>query len=226
MKKMMIFLLFFSSGNLCLPATVFCQTKTVKKGAKYDTIIVKHQPKVAKKPAVKPAAAQEIVLPAPEFINQPYYYDKEGNKLIKLENANALMVTKKKTLGLKGAKQSLSMDAPASKIRFTAKKDIVFFIKTSGDVIDLTSYIKLYLFLPADQKREVTITAKEGLLTDKDEAKGKLMSFSVKMISKDNYQIQLPEQLEAGEYGFVWVKNMELKEFTVFAFGIDWRSSD
>ena len=27
------------------------------------------------------------------------------------------------------------------------------------------------------------------------------MNFSVKMISKDNYQIQLPEQLEAGEYG-------------------------
>lgn len=162
----------------------------------------------------------------PEYINQPYYFDKEGNKLIKLENANALMVTKKKTLGLKGAKQFLSMDAASSKIRFTAKKDIVFFIKTSGDVIDLTSYIKLYQFVPADQKREVTINAKEGLLNDKDEARGKLMSFSVKMISKDNYMIQLPEQLEAGEYGFVWVKNMELKEFTVFAFGIDWKSSD
>lgn len=52
------------------------------------------------------------------------------------------------------------------------------------------------------------------------------MSFSVKMLSKDNYQLQLPDQLEAGEYGFVWVKNMELKEFTVFAFGIDWRNSD
>ena len=46
------------------------------------------------------------------------------------------------------------------------------------------------------------------------------------MISNDNYQIQLSEQLEAGEYGVVWVKNMELKEFTVFAFGIDWKSSD
>jgi hypothetical protein len=204
------------------------QDRTVKKGAKYDTIIVKHSTK-PKKPAAKPVVkpvVQEIVMPVPEFINQPYYYDKDGNKLIKLENANALMVTKKKTLGLKGAKQFLAMDAPSSKIRFTAKKDIVFFIKTSGDVIDLTSYIKLYQFVPADQKREVTINTKEGLLTDKDDAKGKLMSFSVKMISKDNYQIQLPEQLEAGEYGFVWVKNMELKEFTVFAFGIDWKNSD
>ena len=118
------------------------------------------------------------------------------------------------------------MEDPSSKIRFVAKKDIVFFIKTSGDVIDLTSYIKLYQFVPADQKREVTVTSKEGVLNNKDEAKGKLMSFSVKMISPDNYQIQLPEQLEAGEYGFVWVKNMELKEFTVFAFGIDWKSSD
>lgn len=64
------------------------------------------------------------------------------------------------------------------------------------------------------------------MITDKDEAKGKLISFSVKIISKDNYQIQLPDQLEAGEYGFVWVKNMELKEFTVFAFGIDWKNID
>lgn len=230
MKKNLIFAVLSVSIVLCLHIPVQGQTRVVKKGTKYDTIIVKHGPKPAKKPiakpAVIPATIPEIVLPTPEYINQPYYFDKDGNKLIKLENANALMVTKKKTLGLKGAKQFLSMDAPSSKIRFTTKKDIIFFIKTSGDVIDLTSYIKLYLFLPVDQKREVTVTSKEGVLNNKDEAKGKLMSFSVKMISKDNYQIQLPEQLEAGEYGFVWVKNMELKEFTVFAFGIDWKSSD
>jgi hypothetical protein len=146
--------------------------------------------------------------------------------LIKLENASAQMITKKKTLGLKGAKQLLTIDATSSKVRFTAKKDIVFLIKTSGDVIDLTSYIKLYLFVPEDQKREVTINAKEGLLNDKDDAKGKSIPFSVKMISPDNYMIQLPDQLDAGEYGFVWVKNMDLKEFTVFAFGIDWKSSN
>lgn len=217
---------------LCVHSAVQGQTRVVKKGAKYDTIIVKHGPKPAKKPVAKPAVKPvpavvvETVLPTPEFINQPYYYDNDGNKLIKLENANALMVTKKKTLGLKGAKQFLSMDASSSKIRFVAKKDIVFFIKTSGDVIDLTSYIKLYEFVPADQKREATITSKEGVLNNKDEAKGRLINFSVKMISKDNYQVQLPDQLAAGEYGFVWVKNMELKEFTVFAFGIDWKSSD
>lgn len=226
MKKNLIYTSLYLLIFLCLHTPVQGQTRTVKKGAKYDTIIVKHTPKPAKKAVAKPTVKQETILPVPEFINQPYYYDVNGNKLIKLENANALMVTKKKTFGLKGARQSLQMDAPTSKIRFTVKKDIVFFIKTSGDVIDLTSYIKLYQFVPADQKREVTITSKEGVLSDKDEAKGKLMSFSVKMISKDVYQVQLPEQLEAGEYGFVWVKNMELKEFTVFAFGIDWKSSD
>ena len=220
MKKLILFF-------LLVTGCIYAQAQTKPK-VRYDTIIVKHVTKpVAKKPVVaKPVERPEIVLPVPEYINQPYYYDKDGNKLIKLENANALMVTKKKTLGLKGAKQSLTMDAPSSKVRFTAKKDIVFFIKTSGDVIDLTSYIKLYQFVPIEQKREVTVTSKEGMLNDKDDAKGKLMSFSVKMISKDNYQIQLPEQLEAGEYGFVWVKNMELKEFTVFAFGIDWKNSD
>ena len=198
-----------------------------KPTVRYDTLIVKHVTTTSlKKPVSKPVEKAEIILPVPEYINQPYYYDKDGNRLIKLENTNALMITKKKTLGLKGAKQSLAMDASSSKVRFITKKDIVFFIKTSGDVIDLTSYIKLYQFIPAEQKREATISSKEGLLSDKDQAKGKLMSFSVKMISKDNYMLQLPEQLEAGEYGFVWVKNMELKEFTVFGFGIDWKNSD
>ncbi len=227
-KKIPILLL--STVLVYLPAINTSAQTVVKKGEKYDTIIKKHvdnpvAKNIAKpKPAPKPPV--EIVIPTPEFINQPYYYDKDDNKLIRLENVTAQMITKKKTLGLKGAKQFLSMDAASSKIRFTQKKDIVFIIKTSGDVIDLTSYIKLYQFLPDGTKREVTVNTKEGMLTDKDEAKGKLMSFSVKMISKDNYQIQLPEQLEAGEYGFVWVKNMELKEFTVFAFGIDWKSSD
>lgn len=211
---------------LCLHIPAQGQTRTVKKGAKYDTIIVKHSASPAKKPVAKPAVIKEIVLPTPEFINQPYYYDKANNRLIKLENATAQMITKKKSLGLKGAKQFLSMDDASSKIRFTAKKDIVFIIKTSGDVIDLTSYIKVYKFISNDQKREVVITSKDGLIVDKEEEKGEQVSLSVKMISKDNYMIQFGDALEAGEYGFVWVKNMELKEFSVNAFGIDWKSSD
>jgi hypothetical protein len=199
----------------------------VKKGPKYDTIIRKHQdkPVVKAKPAQKPAV-QEVVPPVPEFVNQPCYYDKAGNKLIKLETTTAELITKKKTLGLKGAKQFFSMDGMSSKVRFITKDSIVFFIKTSGDVIDLTSYIKLYKFIPEDQKREVTVTNKEGLLNNKEEEKGKLVTMSVKPVSKDNYRIELNEPLEAGEYGFIWVKNMDLKEFSVFAFGIDWKNSN
>ena len=198
----------------------------VKKGAKYDTIIRKHADKPPVKQTPKQVTQPEVVLPVPEFVNQPYYFDKDGNKLIKLETSNAQLVTKKKTLGLKGAKQFFSMDDVSSKVRFTSKSNIVFFIKTSGDVIDLTSYIKLYKFIAEDQKRVVTITSKEGLLNNNEEEKGKQISFSVKLISNDNYMIQFTDPLEAGEYGFVWVKNMDLKEFTVFAFGIDWKSSN
>ena len=140
----------------------------------------------------------EVVLPTPEFVNQPYYFDKDENKLIKLETSSAQLLTKKKTLGLKGAKQFFSMDDVSSKVRFTAKPNIVFFIKTSGDVIDLTSYIKLYKFITEDQKRVVTITSKEGFLNDKEEEKGKQISFSVKSISNDNYQVQFTDPLEAG----------------------------
>ncbi len=118
------------------------------------------------------------------------------------------------------------MNEASSKIRFTAKAHINFIIKTSGDVIDLTSYIKLYRFVSNNEKREVTITSKEGVLSDKEEEKGKFITMSVKTLSKDNYMIEFSQPLEAGEYGFVWVKNMELKEFNVFAFGINWKNSD
>ena len=226
MKKTLLFILLINY----LPAlTLTAQTKP-KQAVKYDTIIVKHvntpKTKAAKKTETKPAVKEEPVLPIPEFINQPYYFDSARNALIRLENTTAQLTTKKKSLGLKGAKQSLTMNNPSSKMRFTSKKGIVFFIKTSGDVIDLTSYIKLYRFVTSEEKREVTIASKEGLITDKDEEKGRLVDFSVKMISKDNYMIQFANALESGEYGFVWMKNMDLKEFTVFAFGIDWKSSD
>lgn len=202
---------------LLLPVLALCITaqaqQSVKSLAKADSI---------KKPVVK----KEIILPTPEFINQPSYYDRNDNRLIRLESATAQSITKKKTLGLKGAKQLLVIDGESSKIRFTSKTLISFFIKTSGDVIDLTSYIKLYKFSVNNNDREAQITSKEGLLNNKDEKSGKMIGLSVKLISKDVYTIQSAEPLEAGEYGFVWVKNMELKEFSVFAFGIDWRNSD
>ena len=190
-----------------------------------DSVVVNRN-KTSTSKAKVPEKPKPIVIPTPEFINQPYYYDKDDNRLIRLDHSTAELVTKKKTLGLKGAKEILTLDNGNSKVRFVAKTGITFIIKTSGDVIDLTSYIKLYKFAINDDKREAEMSSKEGLINNKEEGKGKLVSFSVKMISKDNYMIQLPEQLPAGEYGFIWVKNMELKEYTVYAFGIEWKNSD
>ncbi len=231
MKKNLAIVIVLTLSILSINA----QGQTKKKPVpKYDTIIRLHVEKPVKKPVAKPVAKPiakppevvEIILPVPEFINQPYYYDQAANKIVQLESSIAHMITKKKTFGLKGAKQMLTMDGVSSKIRFTEKKDICFIVKTGGDVIDLTSYIRLYQFIPAQEKREVTINSKEGMLNDKEEQKGKLIAFSVKMLSKDNYMIQFADQLTAGEYGFVWVKNMELKEFAIFNFGINWKSSD
>jgi hypothetical protein len=221
----------FAGLMITFSCTAFCQTASssvVKKGPKYDTIIRKHVDKPpVPKPTPKPTPAQqEVALPVPEFENQPFYYDKDANKLIKLETTSAQLVTKKKTLGLKGAKEFFSMNDISSKVRFSSKPNLTFFIKTSGGDVDLTSYVKLYKFISEDQKRVVTINSKEGMLNDKEEEKGKQVSFNVKLISANNYMVQFADPLEAGEYGFVWVKNMELKEFTVFAFGIDWKSSN
>ena len=167
-----------------------------------------------------------VEMPIPEFINQPYYFDRDDNRLIRLENHTGKITTKKKTLGLQGAKQILSTDGGTSKVRFVSKNNINFLLKTNGDVNDLTTYVKLYKLTPSNDKREVTINSKEGIINNKDDGKSTTVSFSVKMISPENYMISFAEPLEAGEYAFVWVKNMEAQEFTLYAFGIDWRRSD
>ena len=165
-------------------------------------------------------------MPIPEFINQPYYFDRDDNRLIRLENSTGKMTTKKKALGLQGAKQILSTDGGSSKVRFVSKNNMAFLIKTNGDVNDLTSFVKLYRLSPSNEKREVTVNSKEGIINNKEEGKSSTVSFSVKMVSPENYMVTFSEPLEAGEYAFVWVKNMESQEFTLFAFGIDWRRSD
>jgi hypothetical protein len=227
MKIIICITCFFITGHIA-----YCQA------AKKDTLVIfvsKTKPKPAAKPKPKPKPPEKpkepekpepVVIPVPEFINQPYYYDSSDNRLIKLENSTAALKTKKKTLGLKGAKDILTMEHSSAKVRFTSRNNITFLIKTGGDVIDLTSYIKLYRFTVNEEKREAVMTSKEGIINNKEDEKGKLISFSVKMLLPDNYMIQFAEPLHAGEYGFVWVKNMELKEFTVYAFGIDWKSSD
>jgi hypothetical protein len=167
-----------------------------------------------------------VEMPIPEFINQPYYFDRDDNRLIRLENHTGKITTKKKTLGLQGAKQILSTDGGTSKVRFVSKNNITFLIKTNGDVNDLTTYVKLYKLTPTNDKREVTVNSKEGIIINNDDGKSTTVGFSVKMIAPENYMISFAEPLEAGEYAFVWVKNMDSQEFTLYAFGIDWRRSD
>lgn len=192
----------------------------------------------SKKPPAAPAKKEvkevkevnevkEIVLPVPEFINQPYYYNKDENKLVRLENTTAKMNSKKKTFGLGGGKQFFSMDGGTSKIRFNSAKNLSFLIKTNGDEIDLTSFIKLFKFTSAGDKREVVINSNGGILNSKSEEKSTSISLNIKKISPGNYMVAFADPLAAGEYGFIWVNNSaSVQESTVFAFGIDWKTSD
>ena len=187
--------------------------------------------KTKTKSKAAPAAQTEtapapIVIPTPEFINQPQYYDSDANRLISLEIATAKMNTKKKTLGLSGAKQILTMEHGSSKVRFTYSKNLSFVIKTGGDEIDLTSSMKLYRFTINSDKREMVMNAKTGLLNSKDEEKNNSISLSVKKISPGLYMIVFGVAPEAGEYGFIWTNNTNTQEYPVYAFGIDWKKSD
>jgi hypothetical protein len=68
MKKNLSLILLYLVVVLSLHIPAEGQTKTVKKGAKYDTIIVKHTSPSSKKAVPKPAAIQEIILPIPNTL--------------------------------------------------------------------------------------------------------------------------------------------------------------
>jgi hypothetical protein len=171
-------------------------------------------------------APKPVVIPTPEFINQPYYYDEPDNKLTRLENVNAKVTTKKKTLGIGGAKQYYSMTGASSKILFTASRNMSFIIRTNGDMMDLTSFIKLYKFTTAEDKRETMVSEKEGIIKNKEESKNTTIMINVKKLSGESYLISPAQPLEAGEYGFVLSAANAGQELTIFAFGIDWKKSD
>jgi hypothetical protein len=209
-KLLVVFLFILSSVHAQRGDTLSSATSNT---AKKNVVKVKNTPK-------------PIVIPTPEFINQPYYYDEPDNKLTKLENVNAKVITKKKTLGIGGAKQYYSMEGASSKILFTASRNISFIVRTNGDMMDLTSFIKLYRFTTADDKRETVISERDGIIKNKEESKNTTVMINVKKLSKESYLISPAQPLEAGEYGFVLNGANPGQELTIFAFGIDWKKSD
>lgn len=193
--------------------------------AQLKDTMVKPARKIAGK--LKPLPPKPIIIPTPEYINQPYYYDEGDNKLTRLENVNARVTTKKKNLGIGGARKFYTINGGTSKVLFTASKNICFIIKTNGDMMDLTSFIKLYKFTTAEDKRETLISEKEGIIKNKEESKSAIVMVNVKKLTRESYLISASQTFEAGEYGFVLMNAPGAgQELTIFAFGIDWKKSD
>lgn len=139
-------------------------------------------------------------IPSPEFTNQPYFFDKENNKLIPLEATSAKLKSKVKALGYGGFSSGFEIKGSNSTIVITTK-DAAEFVLSGNTMMDPSQTTSLYKLKNNKNSREVVMTQHKGMFGKSDDKDNKI-NFNVKK-DGNNYVFVVSEKLEAGEYAFI-----------------------
>jgi hypothetical protein len=146
-------------------------------------------------------------VPSPDFIDQPMLWDKTSDTLIRLS---------KESYEMKGkiGKMIYRFEGLQSPTRISSESEISFLISTSGTM--LISGAKLYILKAGKKnKREVLAMQVKGYGTSSVQGNSETeISFDVRKIKDDVYELVVSKTLEKGEYAFVMGMNG-------FTFGID-----
>lgn len=166
--------------------------------------------------------AQTATPPVPDVLNEVRYRQPSDNALKPLEKTKAAYAAKAKALGLGGIALRFVVDGEKSSVRL-APADRMFFVVALADGMgDPTSWFTLY-------KAAVKKGKRSGVFDDsktfgKSSAGKDVISYSVRKISNQGYEIIIDSKLEKGEYFFVNKGTLSKYGNTaadVFAFGVD-----
>jgi hypothetical protein len=150
--------------------------------------------------------AQDETVPTPDFIDQPMLWDKTTNTLSKIS---------KESYEMKGkiGKMLYIFDEPKSETRVAKGTDFSFLISSSNSTA--ISAAKLYLLETKKKRREVQAMQVKGYMSASIEQNSDVeISFDLRKVNDDVYELVLSKKLEPGEYAFVIGMNG-------FTFGID-----
>jgi hypothetical protein len=174
------------------------------------------------------AAAQDnktAAMPAPEFMNQVYHYQSQGNTLQALEQGTVSVKTKTKLGGFGGASSMYILDGSRAAVRIPNNEKLSFAIKMSSMMMmDASAMIVLYKFDIKNGGREALLQSSGFRGKNSQQQQG--IKCNTKQMANGVYILVPATPLTPGEYGFINTmmpgnysgSNMS---YTVFAFGVD-----
>jgi len=170
--------------------------------------------------------------PVPEFSNEVYWYQRDSNKVTRLEKNSSKMDTKTKMGGMGGAENGYMIDGERSTVRLIKGNDLSFVfatgtaVQSSNPAADSTmrangidpsmmqgmnsmndpaNSITLYKAEPGKGERKVLLMKTPGMLPfgSKKIKSSDKMGFSVRKIKEGYWELVLDKKLASGEYIFV-----------------------
>jgi hypothetical protein len=182
--------------------------------------------------------------PNPEFTNEVYAYQKNGNVLTRLEKGSSKMETKTKLGGMGGAESGYSIDNEKSTVRFNniTQYSFVYWNGTeatstsnpksdsmmrangmdpnmfSGMAMDPSQLISLYKMEQSKGKRKALLMSGGPFKKSSDNKH----SLSFKKIRTGYYEVVVDKPLPKGEYAFVMMSMGSADgSVSVFAFAVE-----
>ena len=187
--------------------------------------------------------------PDPEFVNEISVYNKDINKIIRMEKGTSKMDSKVKLGGMGGSEMGYTIDDERSSVRLQ-KSGSYSFVYWSGASsagltrqdsaakangyspsmyagipgMDPSNSISLYKMETAKGSRKVILGGSGSMLSPFSKKNKESVKYpcSFKKVREGYYEIIVDKPLAVGEYGFVMMAMGSLSgSVNIYAFGID-----
>lgn len=161
-------------------------------------------------------AQTEANYPEPEFMMQPYYFNKSTNQLVALEKAGARIKTKA-VMGFGSSGVVYAIEGKNSSVAIVAVEKPEFVITGMQSNMGMTSsqLMPLYKFNNSKKQREA------ALETQKQSGEFKSVEYNLKKAG-DKVIFQLVGKPEPGEYAFINMMSATGgREYTAYCFRIE-----
>ncbi|OQP49074.1 hypothetical protein [Niastella populi] len=168
------------------------------------------------------ANAQTTKPPVPDVLNDIRYYHQSGNSLKPLEKTTAKYVTKAKAMGYGGVSINFVLEGKESSIRLPSSDRMTFIVALGEGIGDPTGWFTLYRATVKKGKRSGNFG--DYKVFGKSSGNKEVISYSVKALGHQVYEIIPDSKLDKGEYFFANKGSLSKYGNTaadVFAFGID-----
>lgn len=169
------------------------------------------------------ASAQTGKPPVPTTLSEVTHYRKSDNSLQPLEKGKAEFVTKSKGMGFGGAATNFVLEGDKASIRIGAADTVSFIVALGDGMGDPSAWFSLFR-VDVKKGKRVANYVNTKVYGGKSGSGDGIISFTVRKLGDQAYEIIPSVKLEPGEYFFVnrgTLGNYGGKGADAFAFGID-----